>query len=174
MFRKNAGILVLSLVFVIAMSACSKKQTMDASTEPEITPQPTPPTQVEEPTMSDRDVESEQTEMMPVLEDVFFEFDKSDLSSTARRKLENNARQLKDAMSYSITIEGHCDERGTNAYNLALGERRAKATASFLASLGVASSRIKTVSYGEERPFATGHDESAWAQNRRAHFVVNK
>ena len=70
-----------------------------------------------------------------------------------------------------VLIEGHCDERGTNEYNLALGDRRARAAMDFLVKYGVSASRIETISYGEERPFALGHDESAWWQNRRAHFV---
>jgi peptidoglycan-associated lipoprotein len=74
----------------------------------------------------------------------------------------------------NITIEGHCDERGTKAYNLALGEKRANAAKEYLVALGVSGSRIATVSYGKERPFDPGHDEAAWAKNRRAHFVVNR
>jgi peptidoglycan-associated lipoprotein len=153
------------------MAACTKQQQVETNTEPVVVEEPAPPVEkpVEKPV-----VEPEpKPERVPVLEDVFFDFDKADLSGSAKRKLENNARQLKDATTVSVTIEGHCDERGTNAYNMALGERRAKAAASFLRSLGVPASRIKTVSYGEERPFDSGHSESAWAKNRRAHFVIN-
>jgi peptidoglycan-associated lipoprotein len=109
---------------------------------------------------------------MPVLDDVFFVYDSAKLNGDAKRKLESNANQIKDASSASVTIEGHCDERGTIAYNLALGERRAKAAKDYLVSLGVSASRVKVISYGKERPFVTGHDESAWSKNRRAHFVV--
>jgi peptidoglycan-associated lipoprotein len=102
--------------------------------------------------------------------DVFFAFDKSDPTSEGRDNLANNARLLKAASGVKIVIEGHCDERGTNEYNLGLGERRASAVKNYLVSLGVSASRIKTVSYGEEKPFAAGHNEAAWKQNRRAHF----
>ena len=102
--------------------------------------------------------------------DVFFDFDRSDLSSAGRDKLASNARLLKAASGVQIVIEGLCDERGTNEYNLGLGERRAHEVKNYLVSLGVSASRIKTISYGEEKSFASGHNEAAWKQNRRAHF----
>lgn len=104
--------------------------------------------------------------------DVFFAFDKSDLTPEARDKLQQNADLLKKFPMATILIEGHCDERGTNEYNLGLGERRAAAAKNYLVSLGVNAGRIETISYGEERPFATGHNEEAWKQNRRAHFKL--
>ena len=106
------------------------------------------------------------------LYDVFFDFDKYDLSAEARDNLATNARVLKAAANVKIVIEGHCDERGTNEYNLALGERRANAVKNYLVSLGIPSARIKTISYGEEKPFAMGHNEEAWRQNRRGHFAL--
>lgn len=106
------------------------------------------------------------------LKDVFFDTDKSELRPDARELLAQNARWLLQHPSIKILIEGHCDERNTNEYNLALGWRRANAAKDYLVSLGVAADRISTISYGEERPFATCHDESCWWQNRRAHFVV--
>jgi len=102
--------------------------------------------------------------------DVFFDFDQSDLTSEGRENLANNARLLKTASGVRIVIEGLCDERGTSEYNLGLGERRAYAVKNYLVSLGVSESMIKTISYGEEKPFAAGHNEEAWKQNRRAHF----
>ena len=102
--------------------------------------------------------------------DVFFDFDRSDLTSEGREKLASNARLLKAASGVKIVIEGLCDERGTTEYNLGLGERRAYAVKNYLVSLGVSDSRIKTISYGEEKPFALGHNEAAWKLNRRAHF----
>jgi peptidoglycan-associated lipoprotein len=90
----------------------------------------------------------------------------------ARAALDANAAVLKKYPTWVVTIEGHCDERGTAEYNLALGERRAAAAQSYLAALGIPASRIKTVSYGKEFPFDPGHDEAAWAKNRRAHFVI--
>jgi peptidoglycan-associated lipoprotein len=105
------------------------------------------------------------------IEDVFFAFDSSDLSSAARVTLANNAN-LMSHMGGSYQIEGHCDERGSAEYNLALGDRRARAVKDYLVSLGVDPARLSTISYGEERPFAMGHDEAAWSQNRRGHFVA--
>jgi peptidoglycan-associated lipoprotein len=104
---------------------------------------------------------------------VYFDFDSYNLTSEAKGTLDANARELKRVSTANISIEGHCDERGTKAYNLALGEKRANAARDYLVALGVSGSRISTVSYGKERPFDPGHDESAWAKNRRAHFVVN-
>jgi peptidoglycan-associated lipoprotein len=106
------------------------------------------------------------------LKDAFFEFDKYAIEPAQRDALAGDGTWLKAHPSVRATIEGHCDERGTAAYNMALGERRASAAREYLASLGVDASRLKTISYGKERPFATTHDESAWSQNRRAHFVV--
>jgi peptidoglycan-associated lipoprotein len=105
------------------------------------------------------------------IEDAFFPYDAYALSDAAMATLENDARIMKEHASVSYLIEGHCDERGTIEYNLALGEKRAKVARDYLMSLGVQASRLRVVSYGEERPFADGHDESAWAQNRRAHFA---
>jgi peptidoglycan-associated lipoprotein len=104
--------------------------------------------------------------------DVFFQYDEASLSDETRDRLSRNADLLKGAPQLQLIIEGHADERGTNEYNLALGERRANAAKDYLASLGVADSRLRTLSYGEERPICTDSDESCWAQNRRAHMVV--
>ena len=169
---KRFIIFLMAAVLILGLGACSKKQTAPQEVAPveEPPPPPPPPPPVEEPVEKPEIKEVK----LPVLEDIFFDFDKSNIKSEFSRTLEDNARQLKDASESSITIEGHCDERGTNAYNMALGERRAKATKDYLMSLGIPASRITTISYGEERPFAYGHDEEAWAKNRRAHFVINK
>jgi len=106
------------------------------------------------------------------LKPVFFELDSSDLSSEGRRILDANAAVLKQHGTWTITIEGHCDERGSAEYNLALGERRALSARAYLISLGLPADRLRTVSYGKEFPFDPGHDESAYAKNRRAHFVI--
>ena len=106
------------------------------------------------------------------LKPAFFDYDKADIRGDSRDVLATNAAWLKKYPSVQFTIEGHTDDRGTAQYNLALGDRRANAAKDYLASLGVDASRIKTVSYGKERPFATGHDEGSWQKNRRAHFVV--
>jgi len=108
------------------------------------------------------------------LKDVFFDYDRSLLTDDAKRLLNENAAWLKATPRVQVTIEGHCDERGSTEYNLALGERRAKAIRDYLAAAGIEPGRMRTVSYGKERPFVTGHDESAWRWNRRAHFVVTE
>jgi peptidoglycan-associated lipoprotein len=106
------------------------------------------------------------------LKPAFFEYDSSELTSEAQQVLNGNAGVLKKFSSWTVTIEGHCDERGTAEYNLALGERRAVTTRAYLISLGIAADRLRTVSYGKEFPFEPGHEESAYSKNRRAHFVV--
>lgn len=108
------------------------------------------------------------------LKDVSFEFDSSALDSAARGNVEANAEWLKANEAVKVVVEGHCDERGTSEYNLALGERRAQSVFSLLRELGVAGDRLSTISYGEELPLDPGHDEAAWAKNRRAHFAVSK
>jgi peptidoglycan-associated lipoprotein len=105
------------------------------------------------------------------LKDAFFDTNKSELRPDARDALAADATWLKDHASVKVLLEGHCDERNTEEYNLALGWRRANMARAYLVSLGVAADRIATISYGEERPFATCHDESCWSQNRRVHFV---
>lgn len=107
------------------------------------------------------------------LVDVFFAYDQSDLTSEGRAALAQNARVLKAVSDVVIVIEGHCDERGTNEYNLGLGERRANTVKNYLVSLGVPAARVRTISYGEEKPFDGRHNEVAWQTNRRAHFVAN-
>lgn len=105
---------------------------------------------------------------------IYFDFDKSTLKPPARENLTKKAKWLRANPHFSVQIEGHCDEQGSNHYNLALGERRASVTAKFLTGLGISASRISTISYGEERPAVPGHDEEAWAKNRRAEFRVIK
>jgi peptidoglycan-associated lipoprotein len=103
---------------------------------------------------------------------VFFDLDSSDINAEGQAVLNANAAILKKYPTWTVTIEGHCDERGTAEYNLALGERRAVAARAYLVSLGISADRLKTVSYGKEFPFDPGHDEAAFAKNRRAHFVI--
>ena len=105
---------------------------------------------------------------------IFFDYDKAQLSGQARSTLETNARWFREFPGASVIIEGHCDERGTEEYNLALGDRRAQATRSYLVQLGIEMDRLKALSFGEERPFSPGHDEAAYRLNRRAHFVVEQ
>jgi peptidoglycan-associated lipoprotein len=108
------------------------------------------------------------------LADVRFKYDSAELSDEARATLEKHALWLQGQREVTVTIEGHCDGRGTVEYNLALGEQRARAVREYLASLGVAATRLRVVSYGKERPLDPGDDEAAYAKNRRAHFVVGR
>ncbi|MCW9034472.1 MAG: peptidoglycan-associated lipoprotein Pal [Rhodospirillales bacterium] len=103
---------------------------------------------------------------------VFFGYDKYNVNSDAQRVLQGQAAWLKKYSDKTIVVEGHCDERGTREYNLALGERRANSVKDYLVALGVSSSRISTVSYGKERPVALGHEDAAWSQNRRSVTIL--
>jgi peptidoglycan-associated lipoprotein len=105
-------------------------------------------------------------------EDIYFDFDSSALGDMAKEVLSRKAEWLRMTPDASIIIEGHCDERGTSAYNIALGDRRAESAKAFLLDLGINASQLTTISYGEERPVDTGKNEESWAKNRRAHFVV--
>jgi len=149
--------LVLKALFVpgmIFLGACCHERPVVVAPPP-LPPPPSPRVEI----------------IVPHLGDVFFDFDKSELRSDAVTQLKNNANWIQANGVRKVIIEGHCDERGTNEYNLALGERRANSTKDYIVNLGVEPAHIKTVSYGEEKPFAEGHNEEAWAQNRRAHFV---
>lgn len=112
------------------------------------------------------------TEYASILKPIQFEYNKYRITEAAKPSLEGIARLLSQNAGWKVLVEGHCDERGTNEYNLTLGEQRAQATKRYLVSLGVDESRLETVSYGEERPSDMGHDEAAWQANRRAEFKV--
>lgn len=131
-----------------------------------LAPSPPPPTGTSRPPVSDFSAQ-------PALQDVHFDFDKYDIRAGDAAILDGHARWLKSHASDLVLIEGHADERGTNEYNLALGDRRAKATMNYLVSRGVRAERITVISYGEERPLCIEHEASCWAKNRRAHFMVN-
>jgi peptidoglycan-associated lipoprotein len=119
-----------------------------------------------------REMASDEIDRMGLLKDIRFDYDSADIREADRGVLAENAEVLKKFDFIRATIEGHCDERGTVEYNLALGERRARAASDYLVSLGVAADRLKTVSYGKEIPACTQSNEQCWAQNRRAHFAV--
>ena len=108
-----------------------------------------------------------------VNENIHFTFDSSVLSDQAQEVIKSKAEYLRTNPSTRVTVEGHCDERGTTAYNIALGDRRAESVKNFLVTLGISANRLNTLSYGEERPIAVGQDEASWAKNRRAQFVIN-
>jgi peptidoglycan-associated lipoprotein len=167
MFVKRLLVLIVAIGLVSFAAGCGGKKAMeepamDVPSEPvvetPVTKEPAVPTDVKP----------------AVLNDVFFAYDKYNLTSESKSVLEGNAAELKRTTDAMVTIEGHCDERGTTSYNLALGEKRANAAKEYLVALGIDGSRINVVSYGKERPFDTGHDETAWAKNRRAHFVAKK
>jgi peptidoglycan-associated lipoprotein len=107
-----------------------------------------------------------------LLKPIFFDFDKYDIRPADTEILKGNSALLKKFPNVKIQIEGHCDERGTNEYNLALGERRANSTKKYLTSLGIKADRVSTISYGEEKVLDPGHNEEAWTKNRRAHFLI--
>jgi peptidoglycan-associated lipoprotein len=172
----------LALAAVALVVACSPKPAPEPPPPPPaatptptiVTLEPTPaPTPKPTPRSQEDDIKAMSLDRVSsYLKPVFFDYDKADLRGDARDVLAANAAWLKSHPTILFTIEGHCDERGTAQYNLALGDRRANSAKEYLVSLGVDAGRVKTVSYGKERPFATGHDEDSWAKNRRGHFVV--
>ena len=163
---------------VLMLSGCPK--TPKTATQTAGIPEaPAPPPPVVEEVSPPVVAEERRPEPPPVeqpkaaaLADVYFEFDRAEITPAARTGLEENARWLIGHPGAAVRIEGHADERGTNEYNLALGERRAQAVKRVLAALGVPAARLSTVSYGEEQPVCRDHRESCWQQNRRAHLAV--
>ncbi len=180
---RNRMVLLASLVLLIGAVGCGKKpQTAEAPVIKSVEPTPTDvapppaPTVTEDPKAWMNEELAKVTEMANqkgLLGDVYFDFDRFELSADARERLAKNARFMLDEPQFVLTVEGHCDERGTNDYNLALGEKRASAARDYLVSLGVPANRLRTISYGEERPFCSGSSESCWSQNRRAHFMIS-
>jgi peptidoglycan-associated lipoprotein len=169
------------LMAALVMAASCTKKTMTATKEPYSTLK-------EEATSTKKTAATGQETILPaempkagsdkmaknfMPEDIYFEFDKSTLTPEARSTLIEVAAWLSDNSDTKLVIEGYCDERGTPEYNLALGDRRAESAKAFLADLGISIPRLTTISYGEERPVDSGHNEQAWAKNRRAHFVVD-
>ena len=176
---------LMSLLMSIGCSSTNKSMDLPERQTPRATPTPAPSTPEEvvparpsRPVVSEEAVQEEiPTDLVTLnakgyLKDVFFDTDSYDLPPEARDMLAENAAWLRSYPSISSRIEGHCDERNTREYNLALGERRANAVRDYLVFLGVSPERIQTISYGEERPFAVGHNESAWKLNRRTHFLI--
>lgn len=158
--------IIVVIAVAVAFSACAKKKTTPIEQPPEPAPvvtQPAAPPVEQPPVVQEKPV---------VLDDVFFDFDRYSLTVEAKATLTRNAEALMANPAKRVKVEGHCDERGTNEYNMALGEKRAKAVVDFYTSYGVPVDRITWISYGEEKPFDLGHDEAAWAKNRRAHMVI--
>jgi peptidoglycan-associated lipoprotein len=161
------SVLVVALVAAVGSGlGCSKK----ARPVTDVTQTPSNPPSEPATPPSDPTPPSDEGQVT-TLQDVFFDYDRYNLRDDARRTLDNNAKFLLANQSTRLLLEGHCDERGTVEYNLALGERRAQSARSYLIEFGVDQGRLSTISYGEERPFAQGHGEEAWSQNRRVHFV---
>ncbi len=166
--------LLLSMLLIVSLNSCSKKVTKTApQIEETSTPAP-PPVETERPiTPIDLDVKETVEPTVEIsFQDINFDFDRYDLTPRSREILANHARILKENPNIKLTIEGHCDERGTIEYNLALGERRANAAKEYLVKYGIDPSRIRTISYGKERPLDPRSNEEAWAKNRRAAFVI--
>jgi peptidoglycan-associated lipoprotein len=181
-------LMLCAVALLTAAVACGKKTPPVArpmpppptpSTAP--APPPSPPQPVAEPTVVPPEPVRDDAISSASLDDlnknsplkpVYFELDSSELSPPAQKALDENGALLKRYPSWAVTIEGHCDERGTAEYNLALGERRAIIARAYLVSLGIPADRVRTVSYGKEFPFDPGHDEAAFSKNRRAHFVI--
>ncbi len=189
MMRSVAVKLAVVLSLVAVMAACGGKKGPVARPAPappgtsaaDGTRTPSPPEPINEPVIVPPEPVREDRISSASLDDlnrnsplkpVFFELDSDAVSSSAQAVLDENAGVLKKYPTWAVTIEGHCDERGTAEYNLALGERRALAARAYLLSLGIPADRLRTVSYGKEFPFDPGHDEGAFSKNRRAHFVI--
>jgi len=179
------GLIALLMVFaLVTVVGCKKKPpATDANmvikpttAEPTQPPPPPEPTiggdQTPDPLSGDLQEAAEYAMRQGLLGDIFFDYDQFDLRQDARDRLAQNAKFLTAHPEFILTIEGHADERGTNDYNLALGDKRAAAAREYLVTLGVAANRLRTVSYGEERPFCSESTESCWQQNRRAHFTI--
>jgi peptidoglycan-associated lipoprotein len=188
--RHTTRLLVFALLALVSAGACAKKKAPiarptpppptststarpPAPPEPVVEPSPVavpPEPSVESSTLGGKSLDdiNRQSPLVPV----FYEFDSAEMSADGQAALAKNAEVLKQNATWVVSIEGHCDERGTAEYNLALGERRALAARTYLVSLGIAPDRLRTVSYGKEFPFDPGHTETSWAKNRRAHFVV--
>jgi peptidoglycan-associated lipoprotein len=171
--------LLFAIMLLAAIGACKKAPPPQPPAPPPAPatppPAPTPPPdvapQVDEYTRV-KNMAVDEIDRLGLLQDIHFDFDRSDIREGDRQILSKNAETLKKFDFLKITVEGHADERGTVEYNLALGERRAKAAADYLISLGVAADRIKTVSYGKEVPLCQESTEDCWARDRRAHFAV--
>jgi peptidoglycan-associated lipoprotein len=185
------GLLLIATVALLLGMACAKKAPPvarpvlppggAATTTPPPPPPPPPTAPIREtpvstaPALTDDPMTSRSVDDLnrdSPLKAIYYEYDSAELTAEARAGLDTNAGLLKRYTTWMITVEGHCDERGTAEYNLALGERRAVAAQSYLVSLGIPADRLRTVSYGKEFPFDPGKDEAAYTKNRRAHFVI--
>jgi peptidoglycan-associated lipoprotein len=169
-----SSVTLVALILTFLFVGCAKEEppppTVEARPPAAPPPPPPPPPPVTPPpagpSISQQEFQAFQNQ------DINFDFDKYDLRTDARTTLDRKASFLNQNSSVRVQIEGHCDERGTSEYNLALGERRANAAKQYLTTAGISAGRLSTISYGEERPLDPGHTEAAWAKNRRDHFVI--
>jgi len=180
---KKTALILLSAATLASLGACGPKKPPVAPSAPApIVPEapppaPPPPARTEAPAQVDEyarllKMSAEEIEKSGLLGEVYFDFDKAEIRDADRETLTKNAAALKRFDFLRVTVEGHCDERGTVEYNLALGERRSRAAYDYLVSLGVPADRLKTVSYGKEVPVCQQSTEECWQKNRRAHFTV--
>ena len=179
--NKLMSVILLAILALLITVSCSKKAITTTKDPTYGSDQSAANSEQSSTSIQQGDLEQSQTisttdsgerVMMVMLEDIYFEFDKSTQTPQAKETLVKKAKWLSTNKDVRVVIEGHCDERGTNEYNLALGDRRAASTKTFLVDLGITPSRLTIVSFGEERPLASGHNEEAWAKNRRAHFGI--
>lgn len=167
-----SSVTLVALILTFLFVGCAKEEPPPPMAEAQPRPAAPPPPPPPPPTPPPGPSISQQAFQEFQNQDVSFDFDKYDLRTDARAILDRKASFLNQNSSVRVQIEGHCDERGTNEYNLALGERRANAAKQYLTTAGTSAARLSTISYGEERPLDPGHNEAAWARNRRAHFVI--
>ena len=177
MRKKLWVILALALVIpgLLFTASCAKKEVMEPEPEAVVEDDSAAQAAAEKAAAEEaaRKAAMDARELF-LYEDIYFEFDKSDLLAESQEVLRSKAEFLKDNPDVLVIIEGHCDERGTNEYNLALGDRRASSAKDFLVNLGIAGSRLTCVSYGEERPASLGQNDDAWSLNRRAEIIYNR
>jgi peptidoglycan-associated lipoprotein len=161
-------LLATAALIAFMVVGCAKKPKVEAPTRPATTETKPSETPSDQSTDQGTKVESEPSSKFRA---IYFDFDRYNLRDDAKADLKKNVDVMKQDQNLRITVEGHCDERGTVEYNLALGERRAKSARDYMVSMGVSADRVSTISYGKERPATFGHDEDAWAKNRRDEFV---
>jgi len=166
-YAKLFVVFCCAILLVVTGTACSKKQVKQEAPPAAAVPEESDLNAKEFVEPSDID-----PALAKIFKDIYFDFDRFNLKPEAKKTLDGIAEWLKSNSSYRVLIEGHCDERGTNEYNLALGERRANSAKSYLIGLGIAEKRISTISYGEEKPQCTEHNEGCWSKNRRGHFLL--
>ena len=182
--HRSLALLVLGAFLVFGCAACKSAPGPEApvTTAPAFESSAKPAEKVEETTgfkesqpdtetMKESGSSAEKLNAQGVLKTIYYDFDKYDLRQDAIRTLGDDASSIKQYPQFKVRVEGHCDERGTVEYNLALGEKRARAARDYLVSLGTPAQRLRIISYGKERPIDPGHNEQAWAANRRAEFV---